>query len=147
MYALGSIAETAGQIQTHGLYYIIAALVVLFGGCITLILTGKLRFSRETEVTEKQLEVSNALLASYNEAEVKKTREALDELKEQVTELLEMSEKNIEDNRAMKESLAKLSERQEQYERWNYRNAGGGGNNVGSSARLDYQQNPGAAQG
>lgn len=130
MFLLSQIGGTAGQIEQHGLYYFLGAAIVLLGGVITLILTGKLRFSRETEATEKQLEVSNALLASYNDAEVKKTREAMESIKSKLDDVVDSNEKISEENRALKEMMARLVERQEQYERYTYRNAGGGGNDV-----------------
>lgn len=138
--AAGTIGGTAGQISQNGLYFFLAALFLISAGAVTLVLTGKLRFAREVEVTEKQLEASNVLLASYNEAEVKKTREGLESIEEKLDKTIAINERLAEENKVLRESVLKFIERQENAERWNYANnrlSGGGGNNVREASGLD----------
>lgn len=115
---MDQIGATAGQLSQQGLYWILSAVILLLAAILLGFATGKFLFAREQEATKEQLQVANTLLANAiaDNEETEKLRAA--------------NEKTVEELRGIKETLTRLNERQEQYdrERWiNNRSAGGGG--------------------
>lgn len=136
---MNQVGNIGGQISQQGLYWFLGAAVVIIAGIIVGFMTGKIRLGREFEPMQKQLEVNNTLLASYDTAEVRKTRESIEDIQEKAEILSEKVDGLTEANRALKEIVTRHIERQEQYEKWssNIRSAGGGGNNVREASGLD----------